>query len=64
MVILRKLADATDDVARKRDSLEEAWRVLAPLEARDALTAVQKRRPEVIRRGLASLSDASAEPHK
>jgi tetratricopeptide (TPR) repeat protein len=64
VVILRKYADTTDDLSRKRESLEEALRVLAPLEARDALTAAQKPWPAVIRRELASLSDAPAQPHK
>src|SRR5262249_33765451 len=64
VVILRKFADTTDDLGRKRESLEEALRVLAPLEARDALTAAQKPWPAVIRRELALLSDAPAQPHK
>ena len=58
VVILHKLADATDDVAGKRESLEEALRVLAPLEARGALTAAQRPWPAAIRRELASLGEA------
>ncbi len=64
VVILRKVADASDDVGRKREILEEALRVLAPLEAKDALTAAQKPWPAAIRREIASLGAAPPQSNK